>query len=434
MALTARAIVAPSRRSLDFGTLPLFVLDSMPDPHLMPAGPAPSVPNRPPLAGVTVLDLTRLLPGPVAGMHLADLGADVIKVEDTGAGDYAAAPVRELVNRNKRGIRLDLKTPDGVQALLDLCATADILIEGFRPGVMARLGVSYEAARARNPAIVYCSISGYGQTGPLRDEPGHDLNYCSLTGVAEQMGLPGGPPALSNVPLADLLGGSMVAVMGVLSALFDAGRTGRGRHVDIAIADGVLAHAILPLAAVNSGGAAPPRGGAKLTGALPCYGLYPTRDDRYLAVAALEKKFWVAFCAAIGRPDLADLHSTQQDPRNDWVRLQLEQVIASQDLVWWRARLRGTQCCVTPVMRLEEVMQDPHFAARGMLVAGAAGREAPPGGQPARQLGCPVQMSDFCFGIRRPAPAPGQHTDEVLAGLGYAPEQVERLRATGAAA
>ena len=201
-----------------------------------------------PLAGVRVLDLTRLLPGPLGTLHLADLGADVIKIEDTGAGDYASPAVRALVNRNKRAIRIDLKQPEGVATLLRLCREADVLVEGFRPGVMQRLGVGYEAVAAVNPRIVYCSISGFGQTGPLRDMPGHDLNYAALAGVADQIGNAAGP-ALSNLPVADLLGGTMTAVMGILAALFDAARTGRGRHVDIAIADGVLAHAVLPLAA-----------------------------------------------------------------------------------------------------------------------------------------------------------------------------------------
>jgi crotonobetainyl-CoA:carnitine CoA-transferase CaiB-like acyl-CoA transferase len=196
---------------------------------------SPHAPSGAPLAGVRVLDLTRLLPDPMATLHLADLGADVIKVEDTGAGDYASPAVRALVNRNKRGIRLDLKNPAGVAALLQLCRGADVLIEGFRPGVMQRLGLGYDTLAAANPRLVMCSLSGWGQTGPLRDLPGHDLNYTALAGVADQMG------GLTNLPIGDLLGGTMTAVMGLLAALFDAARTGRGRHVDIAIADGVLA-------------------------------------------------------------------------------------------------------------------------------------------------------------------------------------------------
>src|SRR5688572_26660905 len=251
--------------------------------------------SRAPLAGVRVLDLTRLLPGPMGTLHLADLGADVIKIEDLGAGDYATPAVRALVNRNKRAIRIDLKQPAGAQTLLRLARDADVLIEGFRPGVMERLGVGYEAVAAVNPRIVYCSLSGFGQTGPLRDQPGHDLNYGALTGVVDQIGT-ADSPALSNLPVADLLGGTMNAVMGILAALFDAARTGRGRHVDVAIADGVLAHAVLPLAALNQHGHVPPAGQGTLTGGLACYAVYRTADGRFVAVGALERKFWDALC------------------------------------------------------------------------------------------------------------------------------------------
>ena len=233
--------------------------------------------SRAPLQGVRVLDLTRLLPGPMCTLHLADLGADVIKIEDLGVGDYASPAVREQLNRNKRGMRLDLKHPEGVQLLLQLCESADVLVEGFRPGVMARLGAGYEAVRARNPRLVYCSISGYGQTGPLSQKAGHDLNYCGYAGVADQLGTPSGELALSNLPLGDLLGGTMPAVMGILAALFDAQRTGQGRHVDVAIADGVLAHAVIPLAGLHSQGRVPAAGGDKLTGRCPATACTPRK-------------------------------------------------------------------------------------------------------------------------------------------------------------
>ena len=179
--------------------------------------------SRPPLQGIKVIDLTRLLPGPMCSLHLADMGADVIKVEDLGLGDYASPVVRQLLNRNKRGIRINLKEPEGAEVLMELCRTADILIEGFRPGVMARLGLDYDRVKAINPRIVYCSISGYGQTGAYAQLAGHDINYCGLTGVADQIGTTAGDLALSNLPIADLLGGTMTSVMGILAALFDAG-------------------------------------------------------------------------------------------------------------------------------------------------------------------------------------------------------------------
>ncbi len=380
-----------------------------------------------PLAGVRVLDLTRLLPGPVCTLHLADLGADVIKVEDTGAGDYAAEPVRTLVNRNKRGIRIDLKQPEGVAALLLLCEQADVLVESFRPGVMARLGVGYAAVARRNPRIVYCSLTGYGQTGPYRDAPGHDMNYTGWTGVADQIGAPGQPPALSNVPVADLLGGSLTAAMGILAALYDVTRTDLGRHVDIAIADGLLAHAVLPLAAVNTQGKTAPAGASKLTGALPCYAMYATADGGHVAVAALEKKFWDRFCALIGRLDLQDLHVSRDAAESDWVRAEVQAAIGARSLAWWTETLQGTDCCVTPVLKLEDALTNEHFVARGMVLplAGGGGAAEQPG---ARQFACPVKMTGFEFAARHPAPRQGEHTDEVLRAAGYSVEDIAALR------
>lgn len=370
-----------------------------------------------PLAGVRVLDLTRLLPGPMATLHLADLGADVIKIEDTGAGDYASPAVRELVNRNKRGIRLDLKNPAGAQALLQLCRGASALVEGFRPGVMPRLGLGYETLAALNPRLVVCSLSGWGQTGPLRDQPGHDLNYAALAGVTDQMG------GLSNLPVGDLLGGTMVAVMGLLAALFDAARTGRGRHVDVSIADGVLAHAVLPLAALNQTGQVPRSGEGTLTGALACYGLYATADGRQLAVGALEHKFWAELCRRIQRPDLAVLHRSGDPGTEAHVRAELAALFGSRPLAHWAALFDGAPACVTPVLRLDETLAHPHFQARGMVQAGSP-----------HQLGCPVQMSGFEPIGMRPAPCPGEHSDAVLAEAGFDPDSIALLRSSGALA
>jgi crotonobetainyl-CoA:carnitine CoA-transferase CaiB-like acyl-CoA transferase len=377
-----------------------------------------------PLAGVRVLDLTRLLPGPMCTLHLADLGADVIKIEDTGAGDYAAPALRGLVQRNKRAMRIDLKQPDGVAVLQALVRTADVLVEGFRPGVMDRLGVGYAALSALNPKLVFCSITGYGQDGPLRDEPGHDLNYCALAGVTDQIGRAGEPPAPSNVPVADLMGGSLTAAMGLLAALFDAQRTDRGRHVDIAIADSALAHAVVPMISVLKQGHAQPAGRDKLSGALACYGLYRTKDGRHLAVGALERKFWDRFCELLGREDLKPHHLPTDAAGTEALRAELAEIIGAQPLAHWQQRLEGSGCCVTPVLRLEEALDEPHFRARGMVVE-------PPGGGP-RQLACPVKMTGFEFRVQRPAPTPGQHSDELLAELGHGDAQRQALRAAGA--
>lgn len=383
---------------------------------------ATSSTSRAPLTGVRILDLTRLLPGPMGTLHLADLGADVIKIEDLGAGDYATPAVRNLVNRNKRAIRIDLKQPAGAATLLRLCRDADVLIEGFRPGVMDRLGVGYDAVRAVNARIVYCSLSGFGQTGPLAHQPGHDLNYGALAGVVDQIGT-ADSPALSNLPVADLLGGTMTAVMGILAALFDAARTGQGRHVDVAIADGVLAHAVLPLAALNQHGHVPPAGQSTLTGGLACYAVYRTADARFVAVGALERKFWEALCRRLEREDLAPLHRSGDAATEARLRGELTRIFASRPLAHWSALFADGEACVAPVLRLDEALAHPHFQARGMVLPGAG--EAP------RQLGCPVKLSGYEPSPPRPAPRPGQDTDEVLAAAGFTASELQALRGAG---
>ena len=376
-------------------------------------------PSSAPLAGVRILDLTRLLPGPLATQHLADLGADVIKIEDLGAGDYATPAVRALVNRNKRAIRIDLKQPAGAQTLLRLARDADVLIEGFRPGVMERLGVGYEAVAAVNPRIVYCSLSGFGQTGPLRDQPGHDLNYGALTGVVDQIGTTDSP-ALSNLPVADLLGGTMNAVMGILAALFDAARTGRGRHVDVAIADGVLAHAVLPLAALNQHGHVPPAGQGTLTGALACYGTYRTADDRFVAIGALERKFWDVLCRRLERDDLSALHRSGDAGTEERLRRELTAIFGAKPLTHWTALFADGDACVTPVLKLDETLAHPHFRARGMVLQ--ADGDGP------LQLGSPLRMGGWQPPAPRAAPRAGQHTAEVLREAGFGAAEIDALQ------
>ncbi|NEX64824.1 CaiB/BaiF CoA transferase family protein [Noviherbaspirillum galbum] len=384
--------------------------------------------SQPPLQGVKVLDLTRLLPGPVCTQHLADMGADVIKIEDTGAGDYAAAPVKALVNRNKRGIRLDLKQAAGVQAFLDLARDADIVVEGFRPGIVDRLGIGYEKVAGVNPRVVYCSITGYGQSGPFRDLAGHDMNYGGYAGALDQVGSDASTLALSNLPVADLMGGSLTAAMGILAALFDASRTGRGRYLDVAISDGTLAHAVLPLARVNAEGKARPAGGDSISGGLPNYRPYRTRDGRVLAVAALEPKFWETFCDTIARPDLkaCDRNAPPEVLRR--IQEEVARVVASMTLSEWEEKLAGVDCCVSPVLKLEETLRHPHFRERGMVHDTVHPRLGS-----LTHVGFPVKMSRFAFSVARQAPAPGEHTVEVLRELGYAEEDITALRECRAA-
>lgn len=386
---------------------------------------SPSSTQRAPLAGVRVLDLTRLLPGPMATLHLADFGADVIKVEDLGAGDYASPSVRALVNGNKRAIRIDLKQPAGARTLLHLCRGADVLVESFRPGVLERLGAGYAAVAAVQPKIVYCSLSGFGQAGPLAASPGHDINYAALAGVADQIGNAAGP-ALSNVPVADLLGGTMPAVMGILAALFDAQRSGQGRHVDVAIADGVLAHAVLPLALLHQHGEVPAIGTTALTGGLACYGTYRTADGRFVAVGALERKFWDVLCRRLERADLAPLHRTGDAATESRLRDTLAAIFAARPLAHWSALFADGEACVTPVLRLDETLRHPHFVARGSVRAAA-------GGVPAELAG-PVRLSRWAPGARRAAPRAGEHTDAILREAGFSEDAIASLRAEAAVA
>jgi crotonobetainyl-CoA:carnitine CoA-transferase CaiB-like acyl-CoA transferase len=386
-----------------------------------------------PLAGIRVLDLTRLLPGPVATLHLADLGADVIKIEDPGAGDYArsmgAAGARapgqasaffRLVNRNKRGLVPDLKRPEGVAVLRRLASSADVLVEGFRPGVMERLGLGYAALACANPRLVYCSITGYGQDGPYRERAGHDINYTGYAGVLDQIGAPGGPPVVPNFQIGDLLGGALAPLVGLLAALVEARERGRGRHVDVAMTDAVLAHAVFPLAALQEQGQPPRRGEALLSGGVPCYGVYATADGRHLAVGALEEKFWQRLCETLGRPDL-EPHGLATGAEGARVKGELARIFATRTRAQWSAIFASVDCCVTPVLGISESLDNEQLRARGMVVDAHG----------LTQFAPPFKLSGFDFAVRRPAPAPGEHTEEILREAGYVESEIDRLRADG---
>jgi alpha-methylacyl-CoA racemase len=383
-----------------------------------------------PLAGVRVLDLTRLLPGPMATLYLADLGADVVKIEDTGAGDYARTldpsgpqpnAVFVALNRGKRSVSLDLKHPDGRAAFLALARSADVVVEGFRPGVVKALGVDHAAVARVNPRIVYCSLTGYGQDGPRAGAAGHDVNYLGYAGVLEQCGAAGGPPVLGNVQIADLLGGAATAAIAILAALFAARLRGEGRSIDVAMADGALAHNVFALHALVQHGGTAARGDDLLTGGVPCYGVYATSDGRHLAVGALERKFWDALCAALHRPDLADGHLAR-GPAGARVRDELARIFAGATQTQWIERLAGIDCCVTPVLDLAAALDDPQYRARGMVHACADGRI---------DIAPPARIDGHAFVPGRPAPLQGEHSELLLREAGYDDATLARWRAAG---
>jgi crotonobetainyl-CoA:carnitine CoA-transferase CaiB-like acyl-CoA transferase len=371
----------------------------------------------PPLEGLKVLDLSRLLPGPYATLVLADLGAQVDKVEEPGVGDSLrhAPPMKGDtsalflgLNRNKRSIALDLKSADGAAKLKALAKQYDVLVESFRPGVMDRLGLGWEALSKENPRLVYCAISGYGNTGPDRLRAGHDINYLARAGVLGYGGQAGGSPALPGVQIADI-GGSLFALVGILSALYERQRTGRGRFVDVSMTDGALAFLHMHLAGrlvMGKDGRPLERGREALNGGFACYGLYRTRDDRHLAVGALEPKFFQVLCEAIGRPEL---FAGGYDTGEEGVRTRraLEEVFAEKPLEHWVTLFRQKDLCVEPVREGDEVLDDPQLKARGVF--------AEAGG--VLWLRTPLQLGEVPI---RPPPALGEHTEEILRehGLG----------------
>ncbi len=333
-----------------------------------------------PLAGITILDLTRLLPGPMATLHLADMGATVIKIEDKGAGDYARTmshvknELSQLfiaVNRGKQFRRLDLKDAHDRGEFLALVETADAVVESFRPGVMARLGLGWETLKTRNPKLVMCAITGYGQTGPMALAAGHDINYVGYAGMLAQTTDDSGRPALPNLQVGDLLGGAQAAVQGILAALLAVKMGGSGRFVDVSMTDAVFAHNLMPLLALNHYGHSAPPARDFLTGGVPCYGVYRCSDGRYMAVGALELKFWESCCDVLGRPDLKTRHWSLGQVIGGAdalaVRAELDAIFATRSRDEWTALFEPADCCVTPVLSTEEAAVHPQLLARQMV-------------------------------------------------------------------
>lgn len=370
--------------------------------------------SRAPLEGVRVLDFTAMLPGAICTQFLADLGAEVTKIEPPEHGEAGRGPkgtppggIFHVTNRNKKSFAIDLKTADGVASVHRLIAGAQVLVESFRPGVLDRLGLGWEQARQINPALIYCSITGYGQQGPLAQKAGHDINYQCMGGVVGQNAIDDSRPSPGAVPVADLGGGALTSAVGILAALYDAQRTGEGRHVDIAMADAAMA---LNVAALSSkmmfGGHDPVPGRDILSGGLPCYMTYRTADGRYLAVGALEAKFWQAFCMALGRPDLI-ARGWDMGPKRDAAVAEVADAIATKTLAEWTALLEDVDACATPVLTLEESLAHENARARGMVI------EVSGGGATTTQYALPIRMTGFEFAVRRGPPVLGEHNCEL---------------------
>ncbi|RJQ75202.1 MAG: CoA transferase [Desulfobacteraceae bacterium] len=371
------------------------------------------------LHDILVLDLSRMLPGPYCSMILADHGARVIAIEDKR--QYAADGLfLPTVQRNKEHMALDLKSQEGRAIFGRLVRDADVLIEGFRPGVAGRLGVDYAAVRRIKDDIIYCSISGYGQTGPHRDRAGHDVNYLGYAGVLDLIGQPQGPPAIPGIQIADIAGGGLNAVIGILLALVERRRSGQGQHIDISMADGSLA--FLPVAQYwkELTGDLPRRSDNMLSHRYACYNTYATADGRYMAVGALEGRFWKQLCHQLDLERYADLQ--YDESRRLEIIEALRTCFLKKGQAEWESALADLDLCVSAVRTIDEALDSALFRARDMVmqVPGADGASE-------TALGVPVKLSATPGSVRTPRARFGEHTHKILREYGYAEEQIRLL-------
>lgn len=388
------------------------------------------------LDGIRILELARVAPAELPGMMLADMGADVLKIEtppdEPEDADSQRRAAFAYVNRNKRSLALNLKVPEAQELFRQLAAGADVIVEGFRPGVMERLGADYEAIRAVNPRIVYCSLSGFGQHGPYRDFPAHDMNYLSLAAVLGLIGEADRKPQIPLNIIADYAGASMHGALGIMLALFARERTGQGQHVDVSYLDTSVA---LLAATPNmrffwSDGLAPRRGGGFLGGSYPYYAVYDTRDGKLLTIGCTEPWLWENFCKAIGRPDLGrfarrpDQFVRAANAEEVRAREEIQAIIRTRTRDEWWEILTRADVCVGKVYDPEEMVEDPQVRARDMVVD----LEHPVHGK-VRQFGVPIKLSATPGTPRTAAPHTGEHTDEVLRELGMTADQIRELRA-----
>jgi len=393
------------------------------------------------LDAIKVLDLSRLLPGGFCSLLLADHGADVLKVEDTGTGDYirSSPPYHEgaddsaksalflALNRNKRSIRVNLKQPEGRGVLLALVREHDVVLDSFRPGVLDRLGVGYDAMRAVNPRIILCAITGYGLNGPLRTRPGHDMNYLARAGLLGLTGEADGAPVQAAGQIADIGGGAQMAAFGILAALRERDRSGEGQVVDISMTDGALSWLALVAAGYLANGELPKRGMLDLAGGLVCYRPYACADG-WVTLGALEPKFWAAWCRGIEREDLIDKQFAKPGSDTD---AELETIFAGRTRAEWEAFAAEVECCLEPVLGLDEALDSELVRAREMV----SELDQPGAQQPVRLLASPVKLSRTPADCNRlPGPALGEHTAQVLRAAGYDDEQIDALLRSGAVA
>jgi crotonobetainyl-CoA:carnitine CoA-transferase CaiB-like acyl-CoA transferase len=387
-----------------------------------------------PLTGMKVLDLSRLLPGPYCSLMLGDLGADVLKIEDPKLGDYMrwwGARVDKqgasflMVNRNKKSMKLNLKTDWGKDIFLRLARQHDVVLEGFRPGVMERLGLGYETLKKENPGLIYCAITGYGHTGPYRDRAGHDLNCLSLAGVLGTIGPKGGPPVIPGVQIADIGGGAMLAALGILAAYIARQETGKGQFIDVSMLDGSFAWLPVPAGKTLADGEDPKPGDSFLTGRYACYRIYETKDGRHMGLASLEPQFWEAFCRLVNREGLVGYQFAEGE-KQTFLISEVSEIFKDKTREEWIELLGDADCCCEPVNSVSEAFVDPQLLARDMIIE----TDHPTEGR-LKQIGIPLKFSETPGAIRLAAPNHGEHTLEILKKLGYEDGEISDMEKEG---
>ena len=384
-----------------------------------------------PLDGIRVLDLSARMPGPVCAQILADLGAEVIKVESPRAPDFfrrfeplvdGTGSLFHVCNRNKKGLTLELRHPRGREIFLRLIKDIDVVVEAFRPGTMERMGIGYAALKKENPGLIHCSLTAFGQTGPYRMRPAHDLNLLALSGVLDLLGNKDGPPIVPPVQISGL-GGAFQGVVGILAALLSRRKTGLGQSIDISLLDGVSAFAALEMSRYMAGHHVPKRGLTEGGGGYACFNVYRTAGGRYLSLGCLEPHFWENFCRAIGRDSLITEQWAAPHRQGEMIA-EIQSILLTRPLEEWLGLFDPEKICVAPVNTFKEALQDPHIRQQGTWFEGTL-----PTGETVPQAALPVHIGESRPGWRSHPPELGEHTREILLKTGFTETEIDDLRA-----
>ena len=385
------------------------------------------------LEGIKILDVSRLLPFNYCTMMLADLGAEVLKVEEPGMGDYMRwlppklkneNAIFLIANRNKRSVTLNFREEKGKEILRQLAKEHDVLFESFRPGVMDRLGVGYENLKEINPRLVFCSSTGYGQTGPYKDRPGHDMNYISVAGILEATGRHTGAPVIPGIPIADMSIG-IFSAFSILAGIMARDRTGKGQHIDVSMTDCMVSYNMMNIADYVFSQQAQSSEKFGITGETPCYNVFKTKDDKFISLGNIEGKFWKNLLKLIGREDLKEYQFAMGE-EGEKAMSELQSVFLSKTRKEWLDLFESQDICYAPINSAEDVVADPQVKQREMIFE----MEHPVEGK-ITTIGFPFKFSETPGKVRMPSPTLGQHTEEVLKGLGYNDSDIQEMKEKG---